>query len=126
PSLRADAFVFSPRLDGAAPYRPYNVTSFFVRVRESVGLEHLDLHHLRHFTATQLAASGIDVRTIAGRLGHANPAITLRVYSHFLEVADREAASRMGRVLAPVENRSEKSERSKKTRPSRSTPRQVS
>ena len=48
--------------------------------------------------ATTLAGAGIDVRTIAGRLGHANPAITLRTYAHFLESVDRQAAEVMGRL----------------------------
>ena len=55
-------------------------------------------HHLRHFAATTLAGAGIDVRTIAGRLGHANPAITLKTYAHFLEATDRQAADVMGKV----------------------------
>ena len=37
------------------------------------------LHQLRHFSATQLIGGGTDVRTVAGRLGHADAAITLRV-----------------------------------------------
>jgi integrase len=37
------------------------------------------LHDLRHFAATQALAAGIPVRTVAGRLGHANPATTHNV-----------------------------------------------
>lgn len=44
------------------------------------------------------SGAGVDVRTIAGRLGHADPAITLRTYAHFLEAADRQAAEVMGRL----------------------------
>jgi integrase len=43
----------------------------------------------------------VDVRTIAGRLGHANPAITLRTYAHFLEASDRQAAEVMGKLALP-------------------------
>ena len=56
---------------------------------------------LRHFTATQLIAAGLDVRTVSGRLGHADPSVTLRVYSHVVEAKDREAAAIMGGLLAP-------------------------
>jgi site-specific recombinase XerD len=28
------------------------------------------LHNLRHYSATELIAAGVDVRTVAGRLGH--------------------------------------------------------
>jgi integrase len=98
-----DAYVFSPYLDGSQPFRPDNVTGFFIRVRDSLGLKDVRLHDLRHFTATQLIGAGVDVRTVAGRLGHADPSLTLRVYSHLIEERDRAAASIMGRVLATPE-----------------------
>jgi integrase len=37
------------------------------------------LHGLRHFVASQLLGVGVDVRTVAGRLGHRNAATTLNV-----------------------------------------------
>jgi integrase len=95
----ADAYVFSHSVDCSKPFRPDNVTGFFTRVRDSLGLHEVRLHDLRHFTATQLIGAGVDVRTVAGRLGHSDPSITLRVYSHALEERDRAAADTMGRVL---------------------------
>jgi len=44
---------------------------------------------LRHFTATQLVAAGMDIRTVAGRLGRADASVTLEVYSHVLEAKPR-------------------------------------
>lgn len=106
-TVPADGYVFSPYLDGSQPFRPDNVTGFFIRVRDSLGLREVRLHDLRHFTATQLIGAGVDVRTVAGRLGHSDPSLTLRVYSHLIEERDRAAASIMGQVLsatrAPVE-----------------------
>ncbi len=97
-----DAYVFSPRLDGAAPFRPDVVTKFFERVRNELGLRHVHLHSLRHFVATQLAARGdVSVRTIAGRLGHRNPLLTLSSYADFFPAADELAAEYLGRVLEP-------------------------
>lgn len=93
------SFVFSPEPDGSAPYRPDTVTSFFIAVRDGLGLRDVRLHDLRHFTATQLIGAGVDVRTVAGRLGHSDPSLTLRTYAHVLEERDREAANVMGRVL---------------------------
>lgn len=100
-TIPEDAFVFSHLLDGSKPFRPDNVTGFFTRVRDSLGLHDVSLHDLRHFTATQLIGAGVDVRTVAGRLGHSDPSVTLRVYSHALEERDRAAAEIMGRVLSP-------------------------
>jgi integrase len=87
------AYLWSQSLDASVPYRPDRVTGAFVGLRNRLGLRHLTFHGLRHFAATTLAGSGLGVRTIAGRLGHANPSVTLRTYAHFLDVADREAAA---------------------------------
>lgn len=59
------------------------------------------LHALRHFAATQMIGAGVDVRTVAGRLGHSDATTTLRVYSHVLPQRDREAAQALGAALSP-------------------------
>jgi len=103
-SVANDAFVFSSQVDGSTPFRPDTVTGFFMRVRDSLGYKDVRLHDLRHFTATQLIGAGVDVRTVAGRLGHSDPSLTLRVYSHVIEERDRAAAAVLGRMLsAPKE-----------------------
>jgi integrase len=96
-----DPFVFSPEFDGSLPFRPDTVTSFFIRLRNGLGLSSTRLHDLRHFTATQLIGAGVDVRTVAGRLGHSDPSPTLRTYSHVIEERDRAAAALMGQILQP-------------------------
>jgi integrase len=98
--VNGDGFVFSPLGDCSTPFRPDNVTAFFIRVRDAVGAPAVRLHDLRHFTATQLIGAGVDVRTVAGRLGHSDPSLTLRVYSHAIEERDRAAAVIMGNVLS--------------------------
>jgi integrase len=96
--LGPKAYVWSQDVYFAEPWRPNRVTDAFRNLRNRLGMEGLDFHHLRHFAATTLAGAGIDVRTIAGRLGHANPAITLKTYAHFLEAGDRKAAEVMGQL----------------------------
>ena len=91
-SLSPVAYVWSQDLDAATPYRPDRITGAFRTLRDRLELSHVTFDSLRHFTATTLAAGGVGIRTIAGRLGHANPGITLRTYAHFLDAADREAA----------------------------------
>ena len=98
--IPADAFIFSERLDCTTPIRPDRVTHFFARVRDDLGLKHVHLHSLRHFVATQLAAAGtVSVRTLAGRLGHADASVTMRVYAAFMPTADADAAEHVGRLL---------------------------
>ncbi len=54
------------------------------------------LHDLRHLHATTLLLAGVPVHVVAARLGHADPAVTLRVYSHVL----REHAAGVGGIFA--------------------------
>lgn len=57
-----------------------------------------NFHTLRHFYASGLINQGLDVVTVQRALGHANAAITLRVYSHLWPNADdrtRDAAAVM-------------------------------
>jgi hypothetical protein len=60
-------------------------------------LPHARLHDLRHLHATTLLLAGVPVHVVAARLGHADPAITLRVYSHVL----RERAQGVGQRFCP-------------------------
>lgn len=62
-----------------------------------IGLAHLDFHHLRHYYASALLNAGVPVTEVSRRLGHADPGITLKIYSHALP----EAAS--GAELAGIE-----------------------
>lgn len=101
-SLRPDAYVFSVEVDGSRAWNPMVVTHRFTRLRRRVGLEHVRLHDLRHYVATQLISGGVDVRTVAGRLGHANPSVTLSTYAAWVPARDQEAALLMGSLLDPV------------------------
>jgi len=92
-------FVFAGSLDGSVPWRPHRVTLAFIRLCDELGIDGVRLHDLRHFTATQMLASGVPVKTVAGRLGHANAATTLNVYAHALESSDAEAARLLGNIL---------------------------
>ena len=55
-------------------------------------LPHARLHDLRHLHATTLLLSDVPVHVVAARLGHADPAITLRVYAHVIRGAEAAAA----------------------------------
>jgi integrase len=97
--LGRDAYMFSTEPDGSQPLHPDTVTGGFRRVCERLGLKGVRLHDLRHLHATQLLAAGVPVRTVSGRLGHANDATTLNVYAAFVEASDRNAASVIGGLL---------------------------
>ncbi|HSH60097.1 MAG TPA: site-specific integrase [Acidimicrobiales bacterium] len=100
-ALPSDAFLFSHQPDGSVPWKPGFVSLKFRRLRHSVGLDEVRLHDLRHFVATTLLGAGVDLQTVAGRLGHAGGGrTTLAVYSHFQQAADRNAADLLGKLLS--------------------------
>jgi integrase len=104
-ALVGDAFILSRAADGSAPCMPDGLSAGYQRLARALGLT-THFHELRHFAATEAIAGGSDVRTVAGRLGHADPALTLRVYAHALEARDRELADRLGSaVLGAVNSR---------------------
>lgn len=79
-NLVTDPFVLSRSADGSTPCLPDGLSHQYQRLANRLGLS-THFHELRHFVATTAIASGADVRTVAGRLGHADPSVTLRVYA---------------------------------------------
>jgi integrase len=51
------------------------------------------LKELRHYSATELLQAGVDLNTVAGRLGHAEGSTTLKFYAQFTTPADQRAAA---------------------------------
>ena len=67
----------------------------------------IHLHQLRHYSATELISGGVDVRTVAGRLGHGGGGVTtLRYYTAWVAEADQRAsralADRVPQLPSPV------------------------
>ena len=97
--LAASAYLLSESPDGSRPMRPDKASDVFKRLRPGVGLEAARLHDLRHFVATQLIGAGHDIRTVSGRLGHAQTSTTLNTYAAFMGSRDRAAADQLGALL---------------------------
>ena len=91
-----DPYLFSPEPDGAKPFHPDSISKVFRRIADAHGWREIHFHSLRHFSASEMIAAGVDVRTVAARLGHADASITLRVYAHALPERDRAAAEILG------------------------------
>lgn len=58
------------------------------------------LHDLRHTSATLLIGNGVDIQTVAHRLGHSRVSITLDRYSHPLPENDIKAAAELEKIFA--------------------------
>jgi integrase/DNA-binding transcriptional regulator YhcF (GntR family) len=88
--------IFSPAVDHSTWLKPDSVSQRYRRMCLKLGWD-MNIHELRHYSATELIAAGVDVRTVAGRLGHGGGgSTTLRVYSAWVSEADQRAARNLG------------------------------
>ena len=61
--------------------------------------ERIRFHDLRHTHASALIAAGASIKAVSRRLGHADVAITLRVYAHLMPDDDVKLASQAGTLF---------------------------
>lgn len=73
-------------------------TSWYREWAKKSGLTRIRFHDLRHTHATLLLSQGIDVKTIANRLGHSNISTTLNTYAHVLDELDRSATDALEKI----------------------------
>jgi integrase len=98
---RALIFPASP-LDPVKPRRHGPISKGLARRAAGLGLGRVRFHDLRHTHATLLLQAGVPVAAVSARLGHANAAVTLGIYSHATSDAEAAAASVAGSLLSSV------------------------
>jgi integrase len=96
--LSDDDLLFST-LDGGL-LSPRRFSDAWANVAASIGMGDITFHSLRHTHASQLIDAGVDVVTIAKRLGHSSPTVTLNVYAHLFREKDDKAATAINEALA--------------------------
>jgi hypothetical protein len=80
------------RLGAGSVQGPPSSSTSIQGPRPATPLPHARLHDLRHIHVTTLLLAGTPVHVVAARLGHVDPAITLRVYAHVIRSAEAAAA----------------------------------
>ena len=81
-------------------YYPDAVARLHTRMLQDLGLEHTRFHALRHTFATLALQNGVDIRTVSGMLGHADPGFTLRTYTHATNPMQVQAAETVGQFMS--------------------------
>ncbi len=81
------------------PPHPETITRWWREAVARSGLPTIRLHDARHTAATVLLRAGVPVKVVAQRLGHADVAVTMRVYQHVTAQDDQAAADAAGRAL---------------------------
>jgi integrase len=98
-------FIFaSARMHGRQPLWPEALMrNHIAPAARRAGInKHLSWHVFRHTFSTMLAANGEDVKTVQSLLRHANPSITIGIYTHAVSAKKREAQSRVVEMALPV------------------------
>jgi len=91
-------------------WRPSRATAIVARVARKHGLT-TGLHNRRHAHAVLLLEQRVPIKVVADRLGHADPAMTLRIYQHVTEQAAQLAVDALDRRLANTSSTSTNKER---------------
>jgi integrase len=94
------------------PMRPDTISSWFGKFIKKHNLPYVTFHGLRHTNVSLLIADGVDIRTIASRVGHSNPTTTLNLYSHMLRKSEQMAADRLEKRILGKQDKSRTDEES--------------
>ncbi len=87
------------------PEQPTDPGSAYRRLKvllKRAGLPNIRFHDLRHTFATHALASGVDVKTLSGILGHTRAAFTLDTYTHTTGDMQRRASEVVGDFLTDI------------------------
>ena len=87
------------------PEQPTNPGAAYSRLKtllKRAGLPSIRFHDLRHTFATHALASGVDVKTLSGILGHTRAAFTLDTYTHTTGDMQKRASEVIGDFLTDI------------------------
>lgn len=72
-------------------------------ISSRVDVPEIRLHDLRHSAATAMIRANVPIPTVSRILGHANPAITMRIYAHVLAAMEEEAVATIEGIIGDIE-----------------------
>lgn len=102
---KGDNWVFIQN-NGSMMY-PSSPTLMFSKFLKKHNLPHRKFHSLRHTSATLSLISGVNIKTVASRLGHSQMKTTDR-YVHAIEEADRQASDVLGGFIQSLKSENPK------------------
>lgn len=85
--------------NNGAPIHPDSFAGWLRKFTKRHDLPHLHPHGFRHTNASMLIGNGVDVVTVANRLGHADVSTTLDIYSHAINEAKAKASETLADVM---------------------------
>jgi len=101
--LSTDGFCFTQN-EGEL-LNPNTITGYVRGFGKRYNLPGIHPHTFRHSHASIAIRNGIDPVTVSKKLGHCNPSVTLNIYSHANEEAQRKSTERMADILYSTSKR---------------------
>lgn len=95
------------------PAHPDSFNTWLKNFITNNSLPALHPHSFRHMAATYLITSGVDLRTIAGKLGHRDTNTTSIVYSHLLKSAEKETTDQLESFIKQATEKAKENEKEK-------------
>jgi integrase len=93
---------------GGAPLSPSVLTIRLRQLQRQAGVVGVaPTHGFRHGMASALIAAGLDVKTVADRLGHSTTAFTLSTYVHSISGRDKAASDQLGAQFSAMISKAE-------------------
>ena len=85
--------------DSLMPYSPDIYLNWLRKILARANLTKVTLHSLRHTNISLQMMAGIDVKTVAGRVGHSQTSTTTDIYSHFMHTSDVKASNILDKIF---------------------------
>jgi len=95
----AEEWVFSTE-DGTPIYYTNFLRRVWHKVQDIAKIRRRTPHNVRHSWASHMLSAGADLAYVSAQLGHANPSITLRIYSHWVPGTRRVSTAALDRKNA--------------------------
>jgi len=87
--------------DDGKPIDPNTINYWLNKFTETNSLPYMHPHGLRHTFATLQITSGVDIRTLQARTGHAQASTLTNIYAHELRSAQEAASDALDSILTP-------------------------
>lgn len=78
---------------------PDSVTDYTSKFIKRYNVPRFTPHSLRHTNVSLMIASGVDIKTVSSRAGHANISTTGNIYTHQIQSANARAAEKLGALF---------------------------
>jgi integrase len=85
--------------ENGKPFHPESMKNWWKRFLKRHDLKYINIHALRHTSATLLINEGVHAKIISERLGHSDIKTTMNIYGHALKQADEIASAKLDDVL---------------------------